>query len=68
MKKLVFFGFSFLVFNCLHAQPSFVKDSLDSYINKGMKDWDIPGLAIVIVKNGKVVKFRELFWDPAIEI
>jgi CubicO group peptidase (beta-lactamase class C family) len=55
MKKLMFLGFSFLAFICLHAQPSFVKDSLDSYINKGMRDWDIPGLAIVIVKDGKVV-------------
>src|ERR1700759_782392 len=58
MKKLVFFGFSFLVFNCLHAQPSFVKDSLDSYINQGMKDWNIPGLAIVVVKDGKVVVMK----------
>ena len=36
-------------------QPSFVSDSLDSYIERGMKQWQIPGLAIAIVKNGKVV-------------
>lgn len=58
MKKLMFFIFSFLLVNCLHAQPSFIKDSLDSYINKGIKDWDIPGLAIVIVKDGKVVVMK----------
>ena len=37
---------------------SFVRDSLDSYISQGMKDWDIPGLAIVIVKDGKVVTMK----------
>ena len=58
MKKLLLFIFSFLIFACLHAQPSFIKDSLDSYINKGMKDWNIPGLAIVIVKDGKVVVMK----------
>jgi CubicO group peptidase (beta-lactamase class C family) len=38
--------------------PAFISDSLDSYIQKGMKDWDVPGLAIVIVKDGKVVKMK----------
>jgi len=36
------------------AQPAFVKDSLDNYIQQGIKDWKIPGLSIVIVKDGKV--------------
>ena len=31
------------------------RDSLDSYIQKGLKDWNLPGLSIVIVKDGKVV-------------
>ena len=35
--------------------PSFVTDSLDSYINRGMGQWNIPGLAIAIVKDGKVI-------------
>ena len=35
--------------------PSFVKDSLDSYIQKGIQQWDIPGLAIAIVKDGKTI-------------
>lgn len=34
---------------------AFVTDSLDAYINRGMTDWQIPGLAIAIVKDGKVV-------------
>jgi CubicO group peptidase (beta-lactamase class C family) len=59
MKK---FGFLFLLFACWHfgsAQlPAFIKDSLDSYISKGIKDWDIPGLSIVIVKDRKVVLMK----------
>jgi CubicO group peptidase (beta-lactamase class C family) len=35
--------------------PSFITDSLDSYIERGMKLWQIPGLAITIVKDGKVI-------------
>lgn len=38
--------------------PSFVKDSLDNYINKAMQDWEIPGLSIAIIKNGKVVLMK----------
>ncbi len=58
MKKLLLTCFSFLVLSFLHAQSSFIKDSIDSYINKGIKDWNIPGLAIVIVKDGKVVLMK----------
>lgn len=36
-------------------QPSFISDSLDTYIKRGMADWQIPGLAIAIVKDGKVI-------------
>lgn len=39
----------------LAQQPSFIGDSLDRYIQKGMNDWQIPGLAIAIVKDGKVI-------------
>ena len=35
----------------------FVTDSLDSYIEKGMKDWQIPGLALAIVKDGTNMYF-----------
>lgn len=38
--------------------PSFVRDSLDSYINKGLKDWEVPGLSIVVVKDGKVIVMK----------
>ncbi len=39
----------------LLAQPVFVKDSLDNYIKREMDRWQVPGLAIAIVKDGKVV-------------
>ncbi len=60
MKKIFsffFFVFCFLSFASF-AQPSFITDSLDNYIRQGMKDWDIPGLAIAIVKDGKVVLMK----------
>lgn len=37
------------------AGPAFVRDSLDAYIRRGLKAWQIPGLAIAIVKDGRVV-------------
>ena len=42
----------------LQAQPVFIKDSLNAYIEQGMKDWNIPGLAIAIVKDGNVVVMK----------
>lgn len=43
----------------LSAQtPSFITDSLDSYIQRGMDQWQIPGLAVVIVKDGQVVLMK----------
>lgn len=35
--------------------PSFITDSLDTYIEREMKAADIPGLSICIVKDGKVI-------------
>ena len=40
------------------SQPSFIKDSIDTYINTAMKDWSLPGLAVVIVKDGKVAYMK----------
>ena len=58
MKKVLLL-LCLLVSNLIFAQsPSFISDSIDSYINKGLKDWDLPGLSIVIVKDGKVVLMK----------
>ena len=42
----------------VQAQPAFIKDSLDSYINRGMQQWKVPGLSIVIVKDGKIAYMK----------
>ena len=57
MKKILglFACIAFLQSAVIAQGNRFTTDSLDSYIEKGMKDWQIPGLAIAIVKDGKVV-------------
>src|SRR6185295_3986127 len=37
-----------------YSQEAPSKD-FDDYVNKALKDWDVPGLAIAIVKNDKIV-------------
>jgi CubicO group peptidase (beta-lactamase class C family) len=44
-----------------HAQSprsSFIKDSLDTYINNALKEWQIPGVAVAVVKDDKVVLMK----------
>ena len=55
IKKI--FILTLLIFQLLslQAQPSFITDSLDSYIKEGLKDWNIPGLAIIIVHDGNII-------------
>jgi CubicO group peptidase (beta-lactamase class C family) len=55
MRQL--FAFSFCLFTSFAtiAQPAFITDSLDAYIQREMLRWQIPGLAIAVVKDGKVV-------------
>jgi CubicO group peptidase (beta-lactamase class C family) len=61
MKRLLT---SLLICFCLQevsAQsipPGFIRDSLEAYIQKGLKDWNLPGLSLVIVKDGKVVLMK----------
>ena len=55
MKKIVLSLLTLLtLLNVKGQTPSFVTDSLDKYIQQGLSDWDIPGLSVVIVKDGKV--------------
>jgi hypothetical protein len=44
---------SMKVFSQGDSLPSFVKDSLDSYVNRALTDWEIPAIAVCVVKNGK---------------
>ncbi|HLG03742.1 MAG TPA: serine hydrolase [Bacteroidia bacterium] len=50
---LLLFGFA--PENIEVKQPAFVTDSLDQFIAREMKAWEIPGLAIAVVKDGKVI-------------
>ena len=50
-----------LIATASHSQndiPSFIKDSLDNYVNKALTDWKIPGVAVCVVKDGKVVVMK----------
>lgn len=53
-RRRLFLLPTFLLFLAAQAQPSFVKDSLDTYVQKALTDWHIPGVAVCIVKDGKV--------------
>ena len=60
MKKqtilyIVFLFFYFIPFAQEAPLPSFLKDSIDSYVEKGLKDWKIPGVSVAVVKDGKIV-------------
>lgn len=52
--------FLFFAINAIAQQktPSFISDSLDTYVRQGLKDWNIPGLAIAVVKDGKTVVMK----------
>jgi CubicO group peptidase (beta-lactamase class C family) len=61
MKKIFFFLLLF-VYKTNFSQtdttttiPSFVKDSLDSYVQRALKEWQIPGVSVCIIKDGKAV-------------
>lgn len=43
---------------CAAAQdvlPAFLRDSLDVYVERALKEWEVPGCAVGIVKNGEVL-------------
>lgn len=48
---------------CAQAQetkqlPPFIMDSLDIYINRSMHEWNLPGLAVCIIKDGKIAVMK----------
>jgi len=45
--------------NAQHADRSkFITDSLDTYISRALTNWRIPGAAVCIIKDGKIVKMK----------
>lgn len=59
MKHLVFSLLSYFLLGTLLAQesklPVFITDSLNNYIQRGMHQWQIPGLSLAIIKDGRIV-------------
>lgn len=53
MKKLLFFPIYFFSLS-LFAQPMSEK-AIDSFVEKVMKSFDVPGIAVGIVKDGKLI-------------
>lgn len=51
LKTLAFL----FIINSAFAQNNFINDSLDIYIKREMIRWNLPGMAIAIVKDGKVI-------------
>jgi CubicO group peptidase (beta-lactamase class C family) len=61
MKKTILTCYSFFAVVILIAQsavPSFIKDSLDSYVAKALVEWKIPGASVCVVKDGKVLVMK----------
>lgn len=55
MVRLLIFFLFFGHISSAQQVPSFVSDSLDQYITNAMKQWELPGMAIGIIKDGKIV-------------
>lgn len=57
MKRL-FISF-FILFSFVNSTaqniPLFIKDSLNNYINNALERWQIPGVAVLVVKDGNIV-------------
>ena len=63
MKRFIFlfpviFLFTLSSSSQTDSLPSFIKDSLDIYVNRALTDWQIPGVSVCIVKNGKVAVMK----------
>ncbi|WP_347925914.1 serine hydrolase domain-containing protein [Pontimicrobium sp. SW4] len=59
LKHILLIFCTLLIVTISHGQkkelPIFITDSLDNYIKRGLKAWNIPGLAIAIVQNDEVL-------------
>jgi CubicO group peptidase (beta-lactamase class C family) len=68
MKLIGFFILAFAGVQFAAAQDTQLA-GFDDYVNKAIKDWEVPGVAIAIVKDDKIVLARgygvKKFGDPA---
>lgn len=47
--------FNIVLTSFAQNQPSFITDSLDQYVEHALKQWQIPGAAVLVVKDGNVI-------------
>lgn len=57
MKSLFTSIIAAFIFINISAQtiPPFITDSLDTYVNRGLQQWQIPGVAVLVIKDGQIV-------------
>ncbi len=55
MHKILTFILLVTALTVSAQQPVFISDSLDNYIEREMKRWNLPGMAIAVVKDGEPV-------------
>jgi CubicO group peptidase (beta-lactamase class C family) len=55
---VAFICFVFPVFSQTDSIPPFIKDSLDAYVAKALAGWQMPGVAVCVVKDGKVAVMK----------
>jgi CubicO group peptidase (beta-lactamase class C family) len=60
MKKIllaltIFFTYTAITYAQNIDRSKFIKDSLDYYVNRAMTNWRIPGAAVCIIKDNKVI-------------
>lgn len=55
MKIILLAGTLFLSLLAFTQTPKFISTDIDAYINKGITNFNIPGLAIAVVKDGKTI-------------
>ena len=54
LRRLCFFFFVFLI--VVNKSFSQTKDTIDKYIEKAMAENHIPGAAVAVIRNGKIIK------------
>jgi CubicO group peptidase (beta-lactamase class C family) len=47
--------FTILAHQGMSQTPAFITDSLDAYVERGLAEWNIPGVAVLVVKDGQVI-------------
>ena len=58
MKQLSSFLLAAIFVQSLHAAPAVDQAALDRIVNEAMSVWQIPGAAIVVVKDGRIIHAR----------